>query len=388
VHVRGGRWSRAAFACVLVTLAIATPSASAGWTAPPTPNAAGANLSTLAAVDCTSPSNCIAVGHADNGGSRVTLAEHWDGTSWTITPTPNPPGATLASLSGVSCPRDNVCFAVGGSSSGPLVELWTGTSWTIQPSDSVAGGELDAVSCSGLLACTAVGQYANANSRLTLAERWDATGWHVQSTPNPAGAESSRLAGVSCPVKRTCTAVGGSTVNGVTAPLVARWFGRVNAWGEQAAPKPAGAESADLAAVSCPAPLPCFATGDSTTPDSPPTTSSVTSTLAERRVGSTWSVLATPNPPQGPGVNQSRLFGVSCPTQRFCKAVGTSTDLMGPVPIAQGFDGATWQLEPVPVTGAFPLLAGVSCPTRLFCMAVGGNSFRFSGTTLSSHWTP
>ena len=260
----------------------------------------GANLSTLSAVDCTSATDCVAVGHADTGGSRSTLAAHWNGTSWTITPTPNPAGSTLSSLNGVSCPRAGVCFAVGGSSSGPLVELWNGVSWTILPSESVAGGELDAVSCSGLLACTAVGQYADGSSRLTLAERWDATGWHVQSTPNVAGAEINQLTGVSCPVKRTCTAVGRSTANETTAPIAARWFGRIDVWGLQAAPKPVGAQSARFAAVSCSAPLPCFATGNYATAASP-TASSVTRTLAERRGGSTWSVVSTPNPEPGRG---------------------------------------------------------------------------------------
>ena len=56
--------------------------------------------------------------------------------------------------------------------------------------------------------------------------------------------------------------------------------------------------------------------------------------------------------------------------------------------MAEGFDGATWQLEPLAITGFFAVLAGVSCPTRRFCMAVGGNSFRFTGTTLSARWTP
>ena len=388
MNARGAPWRLATrtWGVVALASAIAAPSASAAWTAPSTPNAEGANLSTLSAVDCTSATDCVAVGHADTGGSRSTLAAHWNGTSWTITPTPNPAGSTLSSLNGVSCPRAGVCFAVGGSSSGPLVELWNGVSWTILPSESVAGGELDAVSCSGLLACTAVGQYADGSSRLTLAERWDATGWHVQSTPNVAGAEINHLTGVSCPVKRTCTAVGRSTANETTAPIAARWFGRIDVWGLQAAPKPVGAQSARLAAVSCSAPLPCFATGNYATAASP-TASSVTRTLAERRAGSTWSVVSTPNPEPGAG-DQSSLFGVSCPTERFCKAVGTSTTLAGPIAIAESFDGATWQLEPVPITGFFPVLNGVSCPTRRFCMAVGGNSFRFSGTTLSARWTP
>ena len=46
-----------------------------------------------------------------------TVAERWDGTSWQIVPTPDPFTATPISLNGVSCPRPNVCFAVGSSGS-------------------------------------------------------------------------------------------------------------------------------------------------------------------------------------------------------------------------------------------------------------------------------
>ncbi len=361
---------------------LAPSAASAAWTVPPTPNMDGADTSNLLAVDCSSATSCVAVGLSTTGSGTgsATLAERWNGASWRIMPTPNPPGATFSSLNGVSCPRPNVCFAVGSSDSGPLVELWNGASWSIRSSPAIANGKLNAVSCSRLLACTAVGS----GGTVTLAERWDGTGWHVQPTPNAAGSQFSSLAGVSCPLKRTCTAVGESVAGSITSPLVERWFGRVNAWGLQTAPKPEGAESASLADVSCPDGPVCVATGSSMTQLGP------TTTLAERRIGSNWSVLPTPNPPQGTGVNQSDISGVSCPARRACHAVGASTvSQSDPIPIAERFDGASWRLEPVPsATLPFPFLAGVSCPNRRFCMAVGGYNLRFSGGTLSAKWVP
>ena len=159
-----------------------TPSAaSAAWTVSPTPNVAGANDTSLNAVDCTSANSCMAVGGTiicnDTPPCTInptysTVAEHWDGTSWKIVPTPDPFSSTPISLNGVSCPRPNVCFAVGSSesSSTPLIELWNGTSWSHQPSPAVPGGALRAVSCSRLLACTAIGDDATSS----LAERWTA----------------------------------------------------------------------------------------------------------------------------------------------------------------------------------------------------------------------
>ena len=102
--------------------------------------------------------------------------------------------------------------------------------------------------------------------------------------------------------------------------------------------------------------------------------------MAERRIGSKWSLLPIPDPGTIPG---SDLFAVSCPTPRACHATGRDG-------IAERFDGENWQLEPVPVPPGlpFPFLAGVSCPNRLFCMAVGGYNFHFSGGTLAAKWTP
>jgi hypothetical protein len=369
---------------VVATLLLTPTAASAAWTVSPTPNVDGASSTNLSAVDCTSADSCMAVGQATfnaPGGTAATVAEHWDGTSWQIVPTPNPPGATYSSLNGVSCPWPNVCFAVGGP--GPLVELWNGTSWSIQPTPELTSGGLNAVSCSGLLACTAVGS----DGPGTLAARWDGTGWHVQSNPSPPGSQFSSPAGVSCPRKRTCTAVGQSFDGAVNSPLAERWFGRVNAWGLQAAPKPAGAESGSLNGVSCPDGPVCVAVGSS----SPPGGSRAV--MAERRIGSNWSVLPVHDPAQGTFLG-SNFLAVSCPARRACRAAGSSgsPSPLGPpfIPIAGRFDGSSWQLEAVPSSGLglAPFLAGVSCPNRLFCMAVGGYNTRFQGGTLSAKWTP
>jgi hypothetical protein len=53
------------------------------------------------------------VGNYQSGKhAHVTLAERWNGTSWSIQATPNPPGLR-AGLSAVTCPSAGVCTAVG-----------------------------------------------------------------------------------------------------------------------------------------------------------------------------------------------------------------------------------------------------------------------------------
>jgi hypothetical protein len=376
-----------------VALLLAPSAASAAWTTSPTPNVPGADDTRLNAVDCTSADSCMAVGTAVfPAGFREprpskTVAERWNGAGWQIVPTPEPPGATNSTLMGVSCPWRNVCFAVGFWQNvsnalppapvveGPLIEIWNGTSWSIQSGPDVANGGLFGVSCSGLLACTAVGNVYDPSSGDTrpLAERWDGT-WRVQSPPENAIA-------VSCPLRRTCTAVGSGS-----PPVAERWFGRINFWGLQTAPVPDGVDSASFAGVSCPDGRVCFAVGSSQ--DS---TSHSTTTLAERRVGSRWSVMSTPNPepfltPFGL-VTDAHLLSVSCPGERACHAFGYGQNSTGDfILIDERFDGVSWQLETIPYGSGVPEPGGISCPNRFFCMAVVHNFTE--GTTLAAKWTP
>jgi hypothetical protein len=53
--------------------------------------------------------------HRGRGGfaGQVPLADAWDGTSWTIQPTPRLAGSVSSVLSGVSCPAAGACTAAG-----------------------------------------------------------------------------------------------------------------------------------------------------------------------------------------------------------------------------------------------------------------------------------
>jgi len=50
---------------------------------------------------------------SNNAGTFMTLAEHWNGSSWSVQSTPNPPGATGSNFAGVSCPTTIACLGVG-----------------------------------------------------------------------------------------------------------------------------------------------------------------------------------------------------------------------------------------------------------------------------------
>jgi hypothetical protein len=60
--------------------------------------------------------SCTAVGDSSDSQDEYpthTLADEWDGTSWQIATTPNPDGDS--SLAAVSCTAPTACVAVGSS---------------------------------------------------------------------------------------------------------------------------------------------------------------------------------------------------------------------------------------------------------------------------------
>jgi hypothetical protein len=198
------------------------------WTIQKPTNPAGTEVS-LDGVSCISASACTAVGKFTYNEQQVPLAERWGGSSWTIqnVPNPNPEGLNM-SLRDVSCTSETACTAVGyyeDSVSGntvTLAERWDGSSWTITstPNPGRMGAGFTAVSCNLVSVCTAGGVF---DGSTPFAEQWDGTTWTIQSMPKPTGATDLRLNDASCPFATSCTVVGTVTnSSGVAQPLVER----------------------------------------------------------------------------------------------------------------------------------------------------------------------
>jgi hypothetical protein len=355
------------------------------WSVESTPNPQGAPSSALNAVDCTSSSVCVAVGSSfTHSGTEITLAERWTGTRWSIQSTPNPSSGG-GTLFGVSCTSSSACTAVGASNTGTFAERWNGTKWAIQSTPNPAGAQfslLDAVACTSSSTCTAVGGYGNSSGTLvTLAERWNGTRWRIQATPNPSGAQFSFLNAVSCTASSACTAVGGyGNSSGTLVTLAERWNGTT--WRIQRTPNPSGAQFSLLNAVSCTSSSVCAAFGVNANG------SGLSVTLAERWNGTTWSIQPTPNRPRA---SASGFSAVSCPMPSFCMAAGTAANSFStPVSLAESWNGKTWKIQKTPnLPGAEPSgLIGVSCTRPANCMAVGttgiDNSPRHA--LVAEHW--
>jgi hypothetical protein len=297
------------------------------WSIQPTPNPAGSVDNQFGGVSCSSMTACTAVGNFDASAGISALAAQWNGTSWSIQQPANPSGATDTWLEGVSCASAGACTAVGtfagpgtGNNSVTLAERWNGSSWSIEQTASApgtAGSALTAVSCTSKTACIAVGAvYNQAGGNTPLAERWTGSSWTIQHTPKLP--RSAGLYGVSCTSATACTAVGGYPLyGGYNAALVERWNG--TSWTIQHTPKPKSATLTVLNGVSCTSATACTAVGGyaGARTDQQPTTP-----LAEAWNGTRWTIESTPNPT---GSRKTMLNGVSCTSATICTAVGSFT---------------------------------------------------------------
>jgi hypothetical protein len=305
------------------------------WSLLSVPNPTGGGketYSSLRGVSCTSTTACTAVGSYEKKGSKEafeTLAERWNGTEWSIQSTPNPSGGHENSLDGVSCSSATSCTAVGQyTKSGlreTLAEHWNGTEWSIQNTPNPSGGtynKLNQVSCTSSTECTSVGSYDNSSQTLvTLAERWNGTEWSIQSTPNPTGAKLSTVEGISCTTSTFCIASGQyENSKSELLPLAERWNG--TEWSIQSTPNPTGGTHTYLnGGVSCVSTTSCTSAGSYLN------SSSTRATLAEYWNGTEWAIQSTPNPTES---YELGLAGVSCSSSTTCATVGHWQASKGP----------------------------------------------------------
>jgi hypothetical protein len=303
------------------------------WAAAGVKLPAGTLGGALFGVSCKSQKSCLAVGdyflpnddspENDNTG---TLAESWNGRTWTVARPPAPAGATSAALSGVSCVTSADCVATGvytqanGTSAG-LAELWNGRAWAHVPVKlpaGSAGGALFGVSCASSKSCVAVGSYGNADFDIVaLAESWNGKTWTASEPSAPAGATMAALQGVSCVSPAACVAVGWYTqANGDPLGLAESWNG--SRWTEVPLPKSDG--YGELSAVSCASPRYCLAVGvgDGSAPGGTEGTPS-----SDIWNGMSWSFEKAPAPPKGGGTPASSMLqGAGCLSATDCAAVG------------------------------------------------------------------
>jgi len=139
----------------------------------PSPTSSYVNFGALSAV--ASDDVWLVGSYLNDRGVSRTLAEHFDGSSWSRVPTPNM-GAKSTSLGGVVAVASNEVWAAGSyavtdARSKTLLAHWDGVSWELVPPNS------------GAYASTAGGMAGRSNHDL----------WAVGNVTDPAGAEPDTM---------------------------------------------------------------------------------------------------------------------------------------------------------------------------------------------------
>jgi hypothetical protein len=334
------------------------------WSVVPSPSR-GPSYNDLGGVSCVSAADCTAAGYSSDGVVAKTLIEAWNGTSWSVVPSPNR-GTSISALNGVACVSAADCTAAGyysnstPSGSGPskaLIESWNGTSWSVVPSPSEAGDLLQDVSCVSAASCTAVGVKASGVAEKTLIESWNGTSWSVVPSPN-RGTGNNVLSAVACVSAADCTAVGSYRSSGASPSktLIESWHGT----GWSVVPSPSrGTHDNALGGVACVSAANCTAVGFRGGRHQ--------RTLVESWHGTGWSVVPSPNR----GFTFSGLGGVSCVSAADCTAVGLFGNGITKT-LIESWNGTSWSVVPSPNRGAdISDFGSVSCASAAGCMAVG-----------------
>ena len=378
--------------CIAVGVGLASPEPTFAevwngtkWSVVPTPNIAGEGANELHAVSCPSVTSCFAVGSAFNGSAPRTLIEHWNGTTWSISPSPTPAGGGIPGLESLQCLSDSSCYAEGsyetvtGSDVVPLVEHWDGTTWSIVATGWAVGiGDFTcptATSCFGLTSAA-----AGAGTRRTIIDHWDGATWSV----GPAlsiDPPSTVLLAIACATATRCFAVGSGSGRGTVVGVIEQSNG--STWSQVLQAFNPTPPNSVLDAVSCAVPAACFGVGHYTN------IAGKVATLIERPSGTTWTIVTSPN---HVGVPSNVLSGIACTSASSCFAVGSSGGTKGRT-LIERWNGSAWSITPsanhTNSSHYTNVLTGVACASATSCVAVGSyNEGSFNGTfdTLVQRW--
>jgi len=303
-------------AAMAAYLAIAPAAlAAGGWTSVNVPST-GNNVSLLGASARTN-SDAWAVGQqfvAAGQPQAPAVAYHWNGTSWSLTPTPNL--GEYGALDGVSASSATDAWAVGFTmirrhDYGTLIEHWNGSAWTAASVDAITGfaARLTGVVDESSTNAWAVGEGASGG----LIEHWNGNAWTTASLPDPSFTPA------------TGNAISADSANDV------------------------------------------WVVGSTI---SPATETDVPEALHYK--GSTWTVVAVPEPSQASGT----LNAVTALSAGNAWVVGEDSgagSAVGGSTLIEHWNGTAWSVVPSPTPGAYPTLSGVAGRSASDVYAVGTN---------------
>lgn len=316
----------------------------------------------LNAVASVSANDVWAVGT----NNSQTLTQHWNGTAWSVVPSPN--ARSSDKLNGVAAITTSDVWAVGSvnNTTPPLIIHWNGTSWRAVKAPN-QDGFLNAVAAVSSKDVWAVGDFVSGFER-TLIEHWNGRKWSVVSSPSP-GTQFNELNGVTAVSANDVWAVGITETNGIQQTLIEHWDG--TSWSVVPSPNEAGTVTNQLYAVAAAAANNVWAVGEWVN-------GSTTESLIEHWDGTSWSLITNP------GAGQLTGIAIVSPTEIW--AVGSQLiNFTNFETLIEQWDGTSWTVVSSPNPGAnSDILNGVSAdPTSGQSWAVGDFADPSGGGTLT-----
>ncbi|WIG59610.1 MAG: hypothetical protein OJF49_002357 [Ktedonobacterales bacterium] len=316
------------------------------------------------ALAAVSANDIWAVGAFYNSQSPAlnTLTEHWNGSTWSVVPSPNPLGFG-STLTAVTAIATNDVWAVGYAwvSNGydqTITLHWNGSAWSTVA--SLSPGPLDNL-LTGVAAIAAndmwaVGTYLiNNGSRVlagqTLTEHWNGSAWSVVASPNP-DTTNDELHAVTAIATNDVWAVGEiAGTEGTSSELTEHWNG--SAWSAVSNPASQGGVLQGVAALSS---TNVWAVGS--TPYFP---------LAEHWNGTTWTSVPCP----GGMYAQLKAITAVPGTNQFWAAGSGFRVISGSAQypdLTEHWNGSTWQAIPganaIYTSGYYALTAVVAASSQ------------------------
>lgn len=343
----------------LLAVGVSGPEVSANgtiWSVVPSPNPSTVPISNdaLFGVSALADNNVWTVGRFSSSvGNNVnhTIVEHWNGSAWSVVPSPNV-GTQGSELLGVAAISATDVWAVGDVSTSTtvngnraLIEHWNGSAWSAvpAPSPSNQGDNLTAVAAITPSNVWAVGYFESSNQGaiLPLIEHWNGSTWSVVTAGIQAAA-GTFLNGITALSATDIWAVGYA---GFGTNREMHWNG--TRWSVTSASFPSGGQES-LGGVAAAGSNDIWAVGSYA-----PTTFAELQTLALHWDGTTWTKVTTPN------VDKyfNLFFGVAALRRNDVWAVGYAYTPhgLGFSTLTEHWDGTQWTIVPSPILNASEL---------------------------------
>ncbi len=316
-----------------------------------------------------------------------TLIEHWDGSVWSVVDSENL-GDDDNILLAVDAISTNDVWAVGYyvndfGISQTLIEHWNGTAWSVVPSPNT-GGLLDnrllSVEAVSATDAWAVGYYYDEDGvARTLTEHWDGTDWRIISSPNNGDATRNNYLRDLAVVASGDIWAAGYYINANDLPraLLLRWNG--SQWNVTSSPA-IGSGPNVLYSIDASSATDVWAVGYYGT------TTYYYRPLTQHWDGSQWTVVASPYSEFGTDI----LYAVETVSSTDAWAVGRIGSYSSTAQVlTQHWDGTSWTLvlAPAPQEYSSYTLSSVDIVGTNDVWAVGGNGDYYASQQIIEHYS-